>query len=106
MTDTEARPTGRDHFNDFDLDSKEFADDYEEVLSSLVSKCPVAHSDVAGGYWVVSRYEDVRACAQDWQTFSSEGGYEPGRGGEGGAKLKTQTGAAHPTRHLSLHRLK
>ncbi len=87
MADTDARPAGRDHFNDFDLDSPEFTAEYEDVLASLVSRCPVAHSDVAGGYWVVSRYEDVRACAQDWQTFSSEGGFEPGRGGEGGAKL-------------------
>ena len=81
------RPGGRDHFNDFDLDSPEFAENYEEVLGKLVSECPVAHSDVAGGYYVVSRYEDVRACAQDWETFSSEGGFEPGRGGDGGAKL-------------------
>lgn len=78
----------RDHFNDFDLDSAEFTENYEEVLGSLVAKCPVAHSNVAGGYYVVSRYDDVRACAQDWETFSSEGGFEPGRGGEeGGAKL-------------------
>lgn len=78
---------GRDHFTDFDLDSPEFTDAYEDVLGALVAECPVAHSDVAGGYWVVSRYEDVRACAQDWETFSSEGGFEPGRGGDSGAKL-------------------
>jgi cytochrome P450 len=87
MTETDAQPASRDHFNDFDLDSPEFAADYEDVLADLVSKCPVAHSNVAGGYWVVSRYDDVRQCAQDWPTFSSEGGFEPGRGGEGGAKL-------------------
>jgi cytochrome P450 len=87
MTDTEQGKQRRDHFNDFDLDSQEFTDDYERVLGDLVAKCPVARSNVAGGYWVVSRYEDVRQCAQDWQTFSSEGGFEPGRGGEGGAKL-------------------
>src|SRR5207302_7524165 len=73
---------------DVDLDSPEFAQRYEETLTELVTKCPVAHSSAAGGYWLVSRYEDVRACAQDWETFSSEGGFEPGRGGdEGGAKL-------------------
>lgn len=77
----------RDHFTDFDLDSTEFTENYEEVLGSLVARCPVAHSNVAGGYYVVSRYDDVRACAQDWETFSSEGGFEPGRGGDGGAKL-------------------
>lgn len=77
----------RDWCNDFDLDAKDFSDNYEEVLSELVTGCPVAHSKVAGGYWVVARHEDVRKCAQDWETFSSEGGFEPGRGGEGGAKL-------------------
>lgn len=80
------RTGGRDHFTDFDLDSPEFAEDYEQVLGKLVAECPVAHSDVAGGYHVVSRYDDVRACAQDWETFSSEGGFEPGRG-DTGAKL-------------------
>ena len=69
----------RDHFTDFDLDSPEFTQEYEEVLTDLVERCPVAHSNVAGGYWVVSRYADVRECAQDWETFSSEGGFEPGR---------------------------
>jgi cytochrome P450 len=78
---------GRDLLNDFDLDAPDFAENYEEALGTMVSKCPVAHSDVAGGYWVVSRYADVRETAQDWEGFSSEGGFEPGRGGEGGAKL-------------------
>lgn len=71
----------------FDLDSTAFADNYDQVLEGMVSRCPIVHSDVAGGYWVVSRYEDVRQCAQDWETFSSEGGFEPNRGGDGGAKL-------------------
>jgi len=78
---------GRELLNDFDLDAPDFAENYEEALGTMVSKCPVAHSDVAGGYWVVSRYADVRETAQDWEGFSSEGGFEPGRGGEGGAKL-------------------
>lgn len=71
----------------FDLDSPAFAANYDRVLEGMVTKCPIVHSDVAGGYWVVSRYEDVREAAQDWETFSSEGGFEPGRGGDGGAKL-------------------
>jgi cytochrome P450 len=35
---------------------------------------PVAHSDRHGGFWVVTRYEDVLAVAQDWRTFSSAHG--------------------------------
>jgi cytochrome P450 len=35
---------------------------------------PVARSDQHGGFWVVSRYEDVLQVAQDWRTFSSAHG--------------------------------
>jgi cytochrome P450 len=87
MNPTGKTAQGRDHFTDFDLDSPEFTENYEQVLGDLVARCPVAHSNVAGGYYVVSRYDDVRRCAQDWQTYSSEAGFEPGRDGEGVAKL-------------------
>ena len=35
---------------------------------------PVARSDEHGGFWVVTRHEDVLRVAQDWQTFSSAQG--------------------------------
>jgi cytochrome P450 len=87
MTETQTHHGGRDHFQVFDLDSPEFADNYEGVLSWLAAMCPVARSNVTGGYWLVSRYDDVRQCAQGWQTFSREGGFERGRGSDCGAKL-------------------
>jgi cytochrome P450 len=73
---------GRDHFTDFDLDSPEFRDHYDEVLDELLDKCPVAHSNAFGGYWMVSRAEDVRRCAQDHETFTSTLGFEPNRSNE------------------------
>ena len=79
---------GRDHFNDFDLDSPEFRDHYDDVLDELLDKCPVAHSNAFGGYWMVSRAEDVRRCAQDYGTFTNTLGFEPNRSNEeGGLKL-------------------
>jgi cytochrome P450 len=35
------------------------------------SRCPVAHSDQYGGFWVATKYEDVLGVAQDWATYSS-----------------------------------
>jgi cytochrome P450 len=35
------------------------------------ARCPVAHSDRYGGFWVVTAYDQVLAVAQDWETFSS-----------------------------------
>jgi cytochrome P450 len=92
-SDTESQPMDENStavdevVANFDLDSPKFAKHYDDVLTKIVTECPVVHSDVAGGYSVVTRHEDVRKCAQDWETFSSEGGFEPGRGGDGEAKL-------------------
>jgi cytochrome P450 len=35
---------------------------------------PVAWSDEAGGYWILSRFDDVRAALKDWETYSSADG--------------------------------
>lgn len=78
---------GRNHFTDFDLDSKEFCDNFETVVSALHAKCPVARSEANGGYWVVSRFEDIHRIAQDWETFTSTNGFEPNRSGDDNARL-------------------
>jgi cytochrome P450 len=32
--------------------------------------CPVAHSDRYGGFWAVTRYEDIFMAEKDWETFA------------------------------------
>jgi cytochrome P450 len=58
----------------FDHMSPALADAFSDTLARMRSLCPVAHSDQHGGFWVVSRYEDVVRVAQDWETFSSAHG--------------------------------
>jgi cytochrome P450 len=58
----------------FDHVSTELAQNLHETLAYMRAHHPVAHSDEHGGFWVVSRYEDVLQVAQDWQTFSSAHG--------------------------------
>jgi cytochrome P450 len=55
----------------FDYLSPEFAGQLHPVLARMRDLCPVAHSDQYGGYWIVTRYDDVLRVAQDWETFSS-----------------------------------
>lgn len=66
-SDSSERPT-----IDFDHHSAEFADNWREVTSDLRTKCPVAWTEAHGGYWVVSRYDDVKTVALDDETFSSD----------------------------------
>lgn len=64
----------RDWRTDFDMDDPEFGEVFDDVCDDLVAHCPVAHSTVGQGYWVVNRYEDVHELLQDWETFSSADG--------------------------------
>ena len=56
---------------DFDQNSAEFAADPWTRYENLRQRCPVAHTDAHGGFWVVSRYDDVVRIARDDMTFSS-----------------------------------
>lgn len=78
---------GRDHFTDFDLDSTEFSENFDEVVSALHHGCPIARSKAQGGYWVVSGFDDIRKIGQDWQTWTNTDGYEPNRLGTDDARL-------------------
>lgn len=57
----------------FDHLAPALARDLHPTLARARSLCPVARSDAhEGGFWVLTRYEDILAVAQDWEAFSSE----------------------------------
>ena len=56
----------------FDYLAPELAHQLYPTLDHMRNECPITHSDRHGGYWVVTRYDDVLRVAQDWDTFSSE----------------------------------
>ena len=53
-------------------------DDPFPAYAALRAEEPVMY-DERVGYWVVSRYEDVKAVFEDWETFSSENAQAPVR---------------------------
>src|SRR4051794_21235700 len=57
---------------DFDVmtDAEHHRDPYPHY-EELRAKCPVAHSDRHGGYWILSRHADISSALQDAATFSS-----------------------------------
>jgi cytochrome P450 len=57
----------------FDLPDPEVALDPGEYFGRLRS-CPVAHTDAHGGFWLLSRYSDVRDAAKEPALFSSASG--------------------------------
>lgn len=45
-----------------------------DLYERMRESCPVGYSEEFGGFFMLSRYEDVRAAAKDWETFSSASG--------------------------------
>lgn len=69
-----------DFRTNYQLDTPEIAEHWEEIVADLhEQKCPVAHSTVGEGYYVLLRDADVRTAGRDWETFSSRDGFMPNR---------------------------
>jgi cytochrome P450 len=58
----------------FRLVEPDVAKDPGAYFETLRSKCPVAKSPDFGGFWLLSRYEDVHEAALTPQVFSSASG--------------------------------
>ncbi|MFV9453872.1 MULTISPECIES: cytochrome P450 [unclassified Rhodococcus (in: high G+C Gram-positive bacteria)] len=57
--------------HDYDHYDPEFALDPHAEFAALRAKCPVAHTDNYGGFYVVSKFDDVAEVLHDATTFSS-----------------------------------
>ncbi|MFB0872967.1 MULTISPECIES: cytochrome P450 [unclassified Sphingobium] len=55
--------------HDYDPTLPETFDSPYADYAALRAGCPVAHSDSWGGFWALTRHEDVAMAAADWQTF-------------------------------------
>jgi cytochrome P450 len=59
---------------DFDPDDPAGLADPEGLYGPLRAACPVAHSPGYGGFWAVTRYQDVQRVMRDPDTFTSSKG--------------------------------
>lgn len=55
----------------FELVESNDPDKIYEQFDSLRSTCPVAHTSALGGFYMLTRYEDIKAAASDTTTFIS-----------------------------------
>src|SRR5262245_7444457 len=62
----------RDAFSQFDHNDPELTQHAYDTYAALRAGCPVAHSDRYGGFYVVSRYEDVCTVAEHPEAFSND----------------------------------
>lgn len=55
----------------FDHHSAEFATRWPEIYSDMRGGCPVAHSPRHGGFYAVTKYDDIRRVLEEPETFAS-----------------------------------
>jgi cytochrome P450 len=97
MTETTGRPTV-----DFDNVKPEVKQDLHNVLRDMQNRCPVAWSEASGGFWTLTKYDDVVAASNDWQTFTvTKGIMIPPTG----ATMPVIPGELDPPRHTKLRKL-
>ena len=64
-----------EHNNPVDIHAPGFALDPYPTYAELRDKCPVIHSDKYadefGGFWMLTRYDDVKGATVDWRTYTS-----------------------------------
>lgn len=56
---------------DFDHHDPAFIADPWPTYQHLRKTCPVSHGNRYGGFWLITKYDDVVAAAADWETFTS-----------------------------------
>jgi cytochrome P450 len=55
----------------FDHHDPQFVRDPESVFGPIRDEHPLLHSELYGGFWLLTRYDDVTAAALDHESFSS-----------------------------------
>ena len=55
----------------FDQHDPTFIEDPERVFGPIREEHPLLHSDLYGGFWLLTRYDDVVAAALDCEAFTS-----------------------------------
>ncbi|GGJ40911.1 cytochrome P450 [Streptomyces brasiliensis] len=55
----------------FDHHSPRFAERWPEIYAGMRTRCPVGQSPQHGGFYAVTRYDDVRRVLQEPETFAS-----------------------------------
>jgi cytochrome P450 len=66
-----ACPFGANRVPDFEPSSTDDPKALYKEFNELRQKCPAAWSNENGGFWMLTRYEDVKSAALDTQTFIS-----------------------------------
>ena len=85
-----------DNVINFDHHSKAHTRNWVETYRHLRATCPIARTESHGGYWVVTRFDDVVAVAQDTENFTKRKWRDENGVWRGGGTIPTISGLLIP----------
>lgn len=66
--------TTRTPVSGFDPHDPSLANRQHEVLTDMLERCPVSWSEEHGGFWSLTKFDDIVAAARDYATYTVEKG--------------------------------
>jgi cytochrome P450 len=98
MTEQVSRPESVD----FDNTDPELFNDLYARITGVQARCPVAWSRASGGFWMLTKYDDVVEASREWQTYTvTQGIMIPPTG----ASMPVIPAELDPPRHTKLRKL-
>src|ERR1700736_6043998 len=86
----------------FDNTDPDLIHDLYPRVAEVQARCPVAWSDASGGFWMLTKYDDIVEASRDWQTYTvTEGIMIPPTG----ASMPVIPAELDPPRHTKLRKL-
>jgi cytochrome P450 len=94
--------TSRPESVTFDNTDPELIHNLYSRVAEVQARCPVAWSDVSGGFWMLTKYDDIVEASRDWQTYTvTQGIMIPPTG----ASMPVIPAELDPPRHSKLRKL-
>lgn len=99
------RPTIR-----FDQHGAEYAANWREQLADLRTRCPVAFTEAHGGFWVITKHEDILHIERHPEIFSCDNDLDGTRNGGKGIRIPSSLirfslNESDPPEHTALRKL-
>ncbi|SCW90685.1 Cytochrome P450 [Sphingobium faniae] len=95
---------------DFDQHGPRYAADWKGQLATLRGDCPVAWTEASGGFWVVTKYDDIVHIERNPQIFSCDNDLQNVRNGGQGIRIprnpfRFNLNESDPPEHTALRKL-
>jgi len=95
---------------EFDQHGPEYAANWKGILADLRANTPVAWTEAHGGFWIVTKYDDIVFAERNPQIFSCDNDVDGTRGGAQGIRippspLRFNLNESDPPEHASLRKL-